>query len=257
MKIITKIESIKDWKRVYPPAGKDKQWKDCYSAKEFAKIVTDSYKDISFEEDLRNKLHFNNSFHLLPEETYPEHLSAFDNNFRGKRHHDLACIAKMDNKRMALWFEAKVNESLDKQLFKYLDSKGKKERVDAILKSFFKTEYKNEMHGNIYYQILSAIAGSIAFAYENAANDVYFILYQIEPEKNNQVKNVEKNMNALNDFISLFGIKERIDPDNNTVCLGDLSIERHLYDENRDLGQMHANVSVAFVEKEVTGESID
>ena len=64
-------------------------------------------------------------------------------------------------------------------------------------------------------------------------------------------------MNALNDFISLFGIKERISPNNNTVCLGDLSIERHLYDENRDLGQMHANVTVAFVEKEVTGESID
>ena len=193
----------------------------------------------------------------MPEETYPEHLSAFDNNYRGKRHHDLACIAKKGDKRIALCFEAKVNESLDKQLFKYLDSKGKQERVDAILNCFFSTKYNEKKHRNIYYQILSAIAGSIAFACENNVDDVYFILYQIKPKVRNQVKNVEKNLNALNGFISLFNTEERISSANRKVNLGKLSIERYLDDENRDLGKMHANVTVAFVEKEVSGESVD
>ena len=44
--IIKKTITIKDendWFRVAPPKGKEKQWKDGYSAKEFAKFV--SYGD--------------------------------------------------------------------------------------------------------------------------------------------------------------------------------------------------------------------
>ncbi len=157
------IRNEEDWKRHFPPAGGDKQWREGYSALEFAKIVTNR----AFEKDLANSLKFDNSFHLKSGELYPERLSKFDNNPRGPRHHDLACVAEYHNKEIALCFEAKVNESLDKQLSKYRDSDGKKERVDLMIANFLNgRKYSDKEFGHIYYQIFSAIAGSIAFAAE-------------------------------------------------------------------------------------------
>lgn len=254
MEIITSIKSVKDWKRVYPLAGKDKQWKDGYSAKEFAKIVLDAYPDDNnFETDLANKLHLGNDFQLIPEEIYPERLTNFDDNYRGPRHHDLACIAKKGNKRIALCFEAKVNESLDKPLNKYRDSDGKINRVDSILKNFFNKEYTDREFGNIYYQILSAIAGSIAFAAENNVPVVYFILYQIKPLEVNPATNCEKNKNALEAFINLFGNRVKKITEN-IFDLGNLSIERGF--EGNPSEKMNANVKIAYIEKEVSGKKV-
>ena len=254
MEIITSIKSVKDWKRVYPPVGKDKQWKDGYSAKEFAKIVLDAYPNSNFEQDIANDLHLKEHLHIIPDETYPERLTNFDDNYRGPRHHDLACITMIGNQRVALCFEAKVNESLDNTLLKYRDSEGKKKRVDLLISNFFHEKYSDSKFGNIYYQLFSALAGSIAFAAENNVSDVYFILYQIKPSETNQTVNCDEHKTALEDFITLFGSRV-YKPNENIYDLGTLTIERH-FDDDPSKAKMNANVKIAYIEKTVSGKKV-
>ena len=206
MNIKIEVTNPEEWKIHFPPAGGDKQWRDGYSALEFAKIVTDSYKGINFEQLLRNELNIPD-LSLLPGELYPERLSTFDDDYHGPRHHDLACIAETKGKRIALCFEAKVYESLDKRLVKYVqESEGKLKRCQILCERFFKERY-NDKFKDIYYQLLSSVAGTIAFAAENDIEEAaYFILFQIKPRKNNDCKNpsskIQQHIKALNDFLS-------------------------------------------------------
>ena len=48
MKININISNPDEWKLAFPPAGGDKQWKDKFSAKELAKIVT-NYKKLCWK----------------------------------------------------------------------------------------------------------------------------------------------------------------------------------------------------------------
>lgn len=41
MEFRNEIRSVDDWFKVAPPKGKDKQWKDGYSAKELAKYIVE------------------------------------------------------------------------------------------------------------------------------------------------------------------------------------------------------------------------
>lgn len=245
MKIHLKIETSNDWKKIFPPAGKDKQWKDGHSAKEFAKIVLGEYENIDFEKSLEKigvkKIHTN--------EVYPEKLSQFDNNNRGPRHHDLALIGEKENgKKVAMCFEAKVNEPLDKKLSEYRkESDGKKKRCDTLCKHFFGNEYKKD-YDNVYYQILSSVAGSIAFAQENKIDEVIFVLYQLVPKNSKNKDYVQKHINALNEFIKFTKNGARqVDIKNTTVNIGKLSIERR----NNTTDEMCANVTIAYIEQEI------
>lgn len=246
MNINIHISNPDEWKLAFPPAGGDKQWRDGYSAKELAKIVTGWYADIDFEQELRNKLN-KPKLVITKDKIYPERLSKFDNDWHGPRHHDLACCALDDGKPIALCFEAKVYESLDLKLEKYRNSKGKIARCNKLCKNFFGQKYdgNEQLYKDIYYQILSSIAGSIAFACENGINDAIFILYQIIPNSRKENKNNKlAHINAINAFLRCLGKEESIKNSGDIVKLGKLTIER----EN-----MSANISIAYIEQFVSG----
>ncbi len=257
MNISFEVTNPDEWKKHFPPAGGDKQWKDGYSALEFARIVTGTYKENDFEEKLQTV--FGKDFKILPDEIYPERLSKFDNR-TGPRHHDLACCAEKDGKKIVLCIEAKVYETLDKPLDKYRVSEGKKQRSDALCQSFFDSNYKPEF-GNIYFQILSSVAGTIAFANENknmnAIPDAYFVLYQIVPENNNKESakskiHIDNHKNALNDFIKQTGCQGKIEESGDVVKLKEFTIPR----KDKDGKRMKANISIVYIEHKVSGYKI-
>ena len=261
MEIGITVKNYNDWKEFFPPAGGDKQWKDGYSAMEFAKIVTGFYSKIDFEKKLKEDI-FNkyDDFSIIHSKVYPERISTFDNVGRG-RHHDLACYAQYNKKTIALCFEAKVFENLDKKLEKYFsESNGKKERLNKLCKHFFGKTYCED-YKNIYYQILSAIAGSIAFAAEENVEDVYFIFYQIIPEQNNKgLKNkddkIKQHKDALNLFLECYNkqlYKAPIKKSGDIINLGNLGIER----EKGNNKEMTANVYIVYIEQEVSGKKCE
>ena len=258
MNISFDVTNPDEWKKHFPPAGGDKQWKDGYSALEFAKIVTGAYKKNDFEESLQGV--FGKNFKILPDEIYPERLTKFDNR-AGPRHHDLACCAEKDGKKIVLCFEAKVYETLDKTLAQYRNTEGKIQRCNDLCKSFFYSTYSSKFE-NIYFQILSSVAGTIAFANENKdKNDIpnaYFVLYQIIPAKNNKEsdkseRHIKNHKNALNDFIRSTGCKDEIDASGDVIKLKEFAIPR----KDKEGEFMKANVSIVYIEHKVSGEEID
>lgn len=243
MEINIDVKTVEDWKKHFPPAGGDKQWRDGYSAKEFAKIVIKN----DFEKKLR--LVFGNGFKISPYEIYPERLSRFDE-YGGPRHHDLACCAELNGKRIVLCFEAKVNESLDKKLenYRYKGSENQLSRCDGLCDVFFGSKYE-EKYKNVYFQILSSIAGTIAFAAENNVEDAYFVLFQIIPNANSNTSNAkQEHINALNEFIKHVksSPNKRIEKSDDIVNIGKLSIPRK--DEKNQ--PMTANVFIVYIETE-------
>lgn len=248
MNINIHISNPDEWKLAFPPAGGDKQWRDGFSAKELAKIVTGWYADIDFEQELRNKLN-KPKLVITKDKIYPERLSKFDNDWHGPRHHDLACCALDDGTPVALCFEAKVYESLGLKLEKYRNSKGKIARCNKLCERFFGHEYgdNEQLYKGIYYQILSSIAGTVAFARENGIEEAIFILYQILPlpeKRKENTNNKLAHINAVNAFLKCMGIEKEIKQSGDIVNLGKMSIERD---------NMSANVSIAYIEQIVSG----
>ena len=249
MKININISNPDEWKLAFPPAGGDKQWKDRFSAKELAKIVTNykNYVGKDFELLLQDNEEFKG---LKLINVFPEHLSHFDDNPRGPRHHDLACIAEKDGERIALCFEAKVSESFDKRLSSWQNSDGKKTRCNILCKNFFGCNY-NDKFKDVYYQLLSAVAGTIAFASENGCSKAYFIVYQIIPEE----KKTSDHKKKINDFIKLVPTAEKkeVVGSGSFVNLGGLKIDR----KNEKGEPLCAEVYIGYIEQKVTGEKID
>ncbi len=261
MEINIRIKTLEEWKKYFPPAGGDKQWKDGYSALELAKIVTGAYENLDFEKELQKQIGKElGYFSLNKDEIYPERLSKFDNDWHGPRHHDLACVAVRENKeKVALCFEAKVFESLDIILKEYVKkSIGKKTRCNKLCQYFFDQNYDENKFGYVYYQILSSIAGTIAFASEKNIKDAFFILYQIIPsenndEINNKDKHIESHKNALKEFLKCKGVEKPIIESGKIFNLGEMAIER----EDEEGKQMKANISIMYLEQKVSGKSIN
>lgn len=246
MEITFTIKNDDDWKKAFPPVGKDLQWKDGYSAKEFAKIVTGRYKE-KFENIIKKSLPELKDFDFVTHEAFPERVSCFDS-LSGGRHHDLALL--MENKtseRVALCFEAKVEEPFDNPMGKYIKnaSKGQKQRANILCKRFLGSEYKEEFK-DVFYQLLSATAGSIAFAGEKKVSKVYFVVFQILPESRPEVT-PDEHIEAINHFLKFTGKKGKISKENNKVNLGRLSIERK--DENGN--EMTSEVILTYMETAV------
>lgn len=248
MEITFTIKNDDDWKKAFPPVGKDKQWRDGYSAKEFAKIVTDQYKKYCpFEKTIKKQIPELKDFHFVAHEAFPERVSRFDS-LSGGRHHDLALLMENKNgERVALCFEAKVDEPFDDPLGKYISkaSEGQIKRANSLCKRFLGSEYKEDFK-DVFYQLLSATAGSVAFAGEKNVSRVYFVVFQILPESRPEV-NSKAHIDALNNFLKFTTVKGKISKDNKTVNLGNLSIERK--DENEN--EMSAEVILAYMETTV------
>ncbi|MCQ2598579.1 MAG: hypothetical protein MJ181_12125 [Treponema sp.] len=248
MEINLTIKNENDWFKAFPPAGKEKQWADNYSAKEFARAVTDK----NFEKEIKENLGFDDSFKIV--EAYPERCTQFDEDHHGPRHHDLACVAEVNCKKIALGFEAKVNESLDGQLLKFDSfSDGKKERVNKLCKIFFGKEYDESLSG-IYYQMLSGIAGTVAFAAEKECSDCFFIIYQLLPSKGNKVEKntIDEHKKAITGFAKMYS-KEAVNvPEelkcNDKIDLGRIELTVKEKDKIKIVG---ANASIVYMERQV------
>ena len=210
MKIITKneINSLDGWMFFAPPKGGKKQWKPEHSAQEFAKIVLDKDKfeseacDLVKEELGKIQLH----------KVYPEKQTKFDKFKGGKRHHDLACLAKKENsnEKIALCYEAKATETLDKEVQVHIanalqknPNSNMKNRVNSLTKRFWGKNYDENLYGDLRYQLFSGLAGTICFAEKNSCSACVFVIYQIETDKTKE-EDMNSTRNDVVKFIQKF-----------------------------------------------------
>lgn len=195
------IGSLNEWFGKCPPQRGLKQWVDGRSAKETAKhwiyTIPQSFKDIL------------KGFKLEFEVCSPEFVTRFDNNGDNGRNHDLFIIAKNENKEtIVISVESKVDEEFDKTLIHSINnaktaliknptSKVLK-RIEELRLSIFGKTDENQL--GLRYQLLTAIAGTLAEAKIQNATKAIFIIQTFTSEDINKDCYM-RNQNDLNNFI--------------------------------------------------------
>jgi len=208
------IRSLCEWYDRCPPKAKLKHWKDGRSAKETAKhwlhTIPQPFIDLLKSHQLKYIL------------CSPEYESKFDS-YRNGRNHDLLLLAKNKNsKDVVITIESKADEpfgdsvantiaAAEKEIIKNPKSKAL-DRINELRIALFGE--LNDKQLDLRYQLLTAVAGTIAEAKQQKVTSAYFLVQTfIEKENLNHVKNKE----ALNSFLRVFTKSEITKIENNEV----------------------------------------
>lgn len=195
------IGSLNEWFIKCPPEGKEKHWKDGRSAKETAKHWTYTIPQ-EFKKILKP---FNLNFLMCS----PEFVTFFDKNGGNGRNHDLLIIAENNTKeKVLITIESKADESFadtisdtiikaEKRLKEKPSSNGVK-RIVELRHAIFGN--KNDDERSLRYQLLTAVAGTIAEAKKQNSKKAIFLIQTFVSDEIDEKKH-QKNQNDLNRFV--------------------------------------------------------
>jgi len=192
------ITSTKEWFEFAPPKGKEKQWKEGRSALEMANFSLSNSFPILITKVL-------NETKLSPSETgficEPEANSSFGKGFgKGEpRNHDLLMIGK----NTLIGIEAKVSESFDVRIREKRKQVKSEQRINKFLDFVYGDKKPNNVE-NLYYQLFSAVLGSIKEAERrNISNVIVLVLVFKDPRITNtaELNSIKNNNTAYDDFI--------------------------------------------------------
>ena len=196
----TRITDVELWLKVAPPKKGVAQWKDGYSAKEFAKFVIGNTK--SFTEIIEEVV--NSTVGYVPHSFTGEPEATTDLpplGSRGPREHDMLLI----DKRIVIGIEAKVNEPFgDKTILQESEttSTDKKARIAWLLETILpEGRGLNEKEvGGLQYQLFTATAGTLLEAVRNNKKECIFLVLSFHPE-NEPINGVNKK--SFEDFVKM------------------------------------------------------
>lgn len=199
------VTSLQDWKKHAPPKSPEKQWKDGRSAKETARawlpgIPKEIELLMSSHSDFKNV-----TFDVVE----PEKKIAFDNH-RSPREADLAILAHDDLEEIAITVEAKADEVFDSlvltKLSKALETRIEKPRSKALIRiedlsiSLFDKKHKKEVTvADLRYQLMTSVAGTLAFAVKHGIKRAVLIVHEFVTSETSQHK-LDENAEDLTKF---------------------------------------------------------
>lgn len=184
MIIAGEIKRLEDWYCKAGPKDKDTQWKDDYSAKEFARLWFKNETDLIEPEEIKNIIDSIYGTHQLLF-CFPEHISSLDTEKAGRNHDMFILGFSKTHDLFVVCIEAKVEEKFgDKTVKQYLDSvnerSGVPKRVSWMKE---KLDMSNRNIDNIYYQLLTAACGTITEAEKYDCKNCMTLIVQIIPQR--------------------------------------------------------------------------
>lgn len=194
----TTINDETDWLRVAPPKGGIAQWKDGYSAKEFARFVTISHD--SFSKLIKNIV--NRTIGYVPESLIGEPEATTDlppKGSSGPRSHDLLLF----DDKIVIGIEAKVKEPFgDKTLQQEskTNSSDKKKRIEWLIDTIL-PKGSGEEAGDLEYQLLTATAGTLLEAYDKGKEQCIFLVLSFHKKGDKPNSKNEESFNKYVDVI--------------------------------------------------------
>jgi len=213
----SKIESLCEWFYKCPPQGKLKHWKDGRSAKETAKhwlhTIPQPFKNLLEPKQMKYML------------CSPELVSKFDAYGGNGRNHDLLIIAiNKDSKKVVISIESKVDEPFGDTVEKTKEAAEKTkqekptsmalERIEGLRKDLFGELQEDQL--GLMYQLLTAVAGTIAEAKKQGAKSAYFLIQTFVSDEIVYEKYLQNQM-ALNNFLKVFTKTEDVKLEKDTV----------------------------------------
>ena len=198
------INRIEDWYYKAGPKDKDSQWKDDYSAKEFAKLWFTKSEDLKVPNEIRELVERNfGKFDVLF--AFPEHVTKLDGFSGGHRNHDMFSFCKKQNgEDFVICMEAKVAEPLDMTIGEKIKSVEKKDSSKIPLRikgmqNMLNMENKNI--DNLRYQLFTGTVGTINECKKYNNIDGLFLILQIMPKRNENEK-ISSNLSDIKSFLN-------------------------------------------------------
>jgi hypothetical protein len=213
------IVDLDSWFSLAPPKGGRDHWDDGRSAKELARAwCEDGAPAVPFE--IQQLLESHSAFrHAVLEHCHPEHRVRIDS-FPGEpRNADLNIQGHVGADRIVISVEGKADESFgstvratlaaaDRRSKRGLTSNGKA-RVESLLMALFGESISaNDVYLELPYQLLTATAGTLAFAKESAADTALLVVHEFVGGRRSNGKqatkstNLERNAKTLDKFVT-------------------------------------------------------
>lgn len=199
------INALEDWFRLAPPQGGKKHWVDGRSAKETAKAWL-----AGLPQEIQALLAQHSDFRNVAFDTVePEALIPFDKH-GNPRHADLAILAHDEYGEIAITVEAKADEAFDflvsskfSQALEYAIANPRSQAVDRIhdlALSLFSKGLKGEAKvTSLRYQLLTSVAGTLAFATEHGIDRAVLIIHEFITSETSERK-LQRNLVDLTKF---------------------------------------------------------
>lgn len=185
-----RITSVETWFEFAPPRGRDLHWRDGRSAKESAKAWCMNGQEPAPPRELVDLLETVQQFENIEFDVgYPEHRVSFDM-IRGEpRNTDLAvkCLGQLGP--VGLSIEAKADESFSRTVGEEIASAamqwaadertGKIDRIRQLTEAVLPRHRPGQAPlAEIRYQLLTAIAGTWAFAAQVGASTAVLVIHE-------------------------------------------------------------------------------
>lgn len=191
------IKEPSDWLRYAPPRGGMKQWKDGFSAKEFAKYVLSNQK--AFEHHIESILSKTGTdlisdFIGIPEAT----VDLGDGKGNGRKP-DLQLIGE----KCIMSIEAKVNESFGSTVDSAKKSLRTKEERPLYLAQYLFGENRPNNFDSLRYQLLTATVGAIQSAKQENKHYAYMLVIDIKEKAPQKETSNEKAFKEFCDALKI------------------------------------------------------
>ena len=202
------IHSLEEWKTRGKPAS-DKHWSEGRSAYELAAdwIEGDAPTRVKELLGLREDLA---DVELL--KGIAEKQTRFDDVKGGVRNHDLLVLGENSHGPVVIGVEGKADEPFDKPLWRWRDElmrknprSGAKLRLDQLTTHFFDATIDQDPGypalGCLGYQLLSALAGTLADTKESSAERSVVLIHEFKTPKTSPERQAV-NAQVLEDFLN-------------------------------------------------------
>jgi hypothetical protein len=206
------IRSVDEWFEIAPPVRGAYQWKDGFSAKELAKAWFRSPGVATVPSELTVLLETNPTTQgatiTLGIAEYP---TGFDSFPGGKRHHDLLAIARKDSAQIVIGIEAKAAEPLGSPVIEMYEAARTSQargtstnlpaRIDQLLQNLFGRTLDQDVGlGSLFYQLLTAAAGTLVEAKRRGATAAALVVHELKPSRGPELMSATQS--AVAGFIS-------------------------------------------------------
>lgn len=206
------IRSVEDWSTLAHPKGGSQHWKDGRSAKELAKAWFKTGRPEVPQELEALFKSCSSTKDLVIDVGIPEMKISLDN-FRGEtRNSDLILLGYVGNIRTLVGIEAKADEPFASVIQEHLRANlGTRSnipnRINLLSRQIFDSPIDEEL-GQLRYQLLHGLAGTLIEAKNKKATQAVFVVHEFISSKVYQDK-VDRNNADFEKFVHAFpGWKE-------------------------------------------------
>src|SRR4051794_28755741 len=204
-----RLRTVLDWQCLAPPAAKH-HWAVGRSALELARDWLEGDAVARVTALLESSPEFAG---VTLRDGIAEKLTRFDDIRGGPRHHDLLVHASTPGGDVIVGVEGKADESFDLTLRDYVanalrrrpDTTRAPERLDRLTTAFFGTTLDDEPRlGTLRYQLLSALAGTLADAKLEGARHAVLLVHEFVTDRTRDDLH-DANGAALRAFVERLG----------------------------------------------------